>query len=129
MHVSIRNTRFLGAAILAVLTVGFCNQLQADNTALKSDLEHTLVGQNVVSKIMFGGTAIPPRASIDYPVNTQVFPDSSQVSYRVEWGLIREDVSPYQMRPRFDRGFFLRIAGVEVKDDRLNPKLQRGGGD
>jgi hypothetical protein len=130
MHVSIRNARLLRAAFFATLIVGFCNHLRADNTALKSDLERTLIGQSVVSKIMFGGRAIPSDARTDLPVNTLVFPDSSQVSYRVEWGgVIREEVSPSQMQRRFDPGTSFRIAGIEVKGDRLELKLQSGSGD
>ena len=130
MYVSMRNTSFLRIAICTILMLGFCNlQLRADNSALKSDLEHSLVGQSVVSKIMFGGTAIPPRTSTYYPVNTLVFPDSSQVSYRVEWGLIREEVSPRGMQRRFDPGTSFRVAAVEIKDDRLELKLQSGSGD
>jgi len=129
MHLSIRNARLLTAASFATLIVGFCNHLRADNTALKSDLERTLVGQSVVSKIMFGGTAIPSRTSTYYPVNTLVFPDSNQVGYRVEWGMIREEVSPYRMQRRFDPGTSFRITTVEVKDDRLELKLQSGSGD
>jgi hypothetical protein len=130
MHVSIRNARILRAAFVATLIVGFCNHLRADNTALKSNLERTLVGQSVVSKIMFGGRAIPSDARTDLPVNTLVFPDSSQVSYRVEWGgVIREEVSPNQMQRRFDPGTSFRVTGVEIKNDRLELKLQSGSGE
>ena len=131
MRVSIGSSRLLSVAVFGALIAVFCNQLRADNTTLKSELERTLVGQSVVSKIMLGGTAIPSRASTStyYPVNTLVFPESSQVSYRVEWGLIREEVSPYRMQRRFEPGTSFRIAGVEVKDDRLELKLQSGSGD
>jgi hypothetical protein len=78
---------------------------------------------------MFGGKAIPPRATMDYPVNTVVLHDSSQVSYRVEWGLIREEVSKYQMQRRFDPGTSFRVTGVQVKDDRLELNLQSASSD
>ena len=129
-RISIRNTWLLRWVICTILILGFCNlQLRADGKTLKSDLELALVGQSVVSRILFGGKAVPSGATVGYPVNTVVFPDSSQVSYRVEWGLIREDVSPNRMARRFDPGTSFRVASVEIKDDRLELKLLSGNGD
>src|SRR5271167_4968309 len=129
-RISIRNTWLLRWVICTILILGFCNlQLRADGKTLKSDLELALVGQSVVSRILFGGKAVPSGATVGYPVNTVVFPDSSQVSYRVEWGLIREDVSPNRMARHFDPGTSFRVASVEIKDDRLELKLLSGNGD
>jgi hypothetical protein len=130
MHISKQHTRSLRWLVCTTLILGFCNlQLRADRKTLKSDLEGALVGQSVISRITFGGKAIPPGARADYPVNTVVYPDSGQVAFRVEWGLMRVDVSPAQMQRRFDRGTSFRVTGIEIKDDRLELKLQSGSGD
>src|SRR5208337_2868647 len=66
--------------------------LAGENKALKAELENQLSGKTVVSKIVFGGRAVPPGYQGDYPVNTLVYPETGAVTYRVEWGVMRADV-------------------------------------
>jgi hypothetical protein len=95
----------------------------------KSDIERTIVDKDVVSKIMFGGKATPRGYSAPYPVNTLVNPETGQVTFRVEWGLMRAEVSPPEMLRRFDRGTSFHVANAEFKDDRLELKLDNPSGD
>ncbi len=102
--------------------------LAGENKALKADLESQLVGKTVVSKIIFGGKAVPPGYQGDYPVNTLVSPDTGAVTYRVEWGVMRAEVGEREMVRRFESGTSFRVSGIEMKDDRLEIKLDGGGG-
>jgi hypothetical protein len=60
--------------------------LTAAEGAIKHDLEQVLLGKTFVSKIMFGGRAMPRGYQADYGVNRSVEPISGDISYRVEWG-------------------------------------------
>jgi len=105
-----------------------CGQLSAENKALKGDLERALEGKTFVSTVVLGGKAVPRGYSTDYPVNTIVSSDG-QVTYRVEWGLMRTDVALREIRRRFDRGTSFRVTTVDLKDDRLELKLENATGD
>jgi hypothetical protein len=113
------------AVLLAVCSL----PAEADNKTLKSELEAALMGKTLVSRIMFGGRAIPRGDQADYGVNTLVYPTSGEISYRVEWGIIRSEVSPGEMLRRFEPGTSFQIVEIELKDDRLELKLQSGRGD
>lgn len=102
--------------------------LAGENKALKAELENQLSGKTVVSKIVFGGRAVPPGYQGDYPVNTLVYPETGTVTYRVEWGVMRADVAEQQMVRRFDSGTSFRVSGIDLKDDRLELKLESGSG-
>jgi hypothetical protein len=65
---------------------------------------------------------------MDYPVNTLFDPDSGQVTYRIEWAYMRADVGEREMVRRFDSGTRFRVSGIELKDDRLELKLEGGSG-
>src|SRR5271156_4553363 len=113
---------FIIVALLAV-------PVFADQNAIKHDLEQTLLGKTFVSKIVFGGRAIPPGYQADYSVNTLVYPESGEVRFRIEWGMMRADIRPQQMQRKFDAGTSFKVSSVEVKDDRLELKLESGSGD
>jgi hypothetical protein len=102
--------------------------LAGENKALKAELENQLSGKTVVSKIVFGGRAVPPGYQGDYPVNTLVYPETGAVTYRVEWGVMRADVAEQQMQRHFDSGTSFRVSGIDLKDDRLELKLDSGSG-
>jgi len=102
--------------------------LAGENKALKADLESQLVGKTVVSRILFGGRAVPPGYQADYPVNTLVYPDTGAVTYRVEWGVMRAEVGEREMVRRFESGTSFLVSGIDLKDDRLELKLERGSG-
>src|SRR5271170_7899563 len=113
---------FIIVALLAV-------PVFADQNAIKHDLEQTLLGKTFVSKIVFGGRAVPAGYQLDHGVNTLVYPESGEVRYRIESGVFREDVEASRMQRRFNAGTAFKVSGVEVKDDRLELKLESGSGD
>jgi len=115
------------ALVISILAV-CALQLSAENKALKSDLEHALMGKTFLSTIVVGGRATPRGYSADYPVNTVVTPEG-QVTFRVEWGLMRADVGTSEMVRRFERGTSFRVASIELKDDRLELKLENSTND
>ncbi len=83
-------------------------------------LTGTLKGVEVVSTITIGDTGAPVGYNTPYPVNTLVYPDG-QIIYRVEWGLMREQVG--RMGKSFAKGTTFQITSVDFKDDRLELKL------
>lgn len=105
------------------MSVLCCLQLRAENNALKRELEREFINKTVVSKIILGEKAIPPGYQTLYPVNTLVYPDRDDVTFRVEWLEIRTEVGP-QMQNRFEGGSSFRITAIDFKDDRLELKLQ-----
>jgi hypothetical protein len=114
--------------VLAVLTV--CSvHVTAQDRNLKSELESALRGKTVVSKIVFGGKATPRGYQVAYPVNTLVYPNTNQVIFRVEWGIMRTEVGPGEMGRRFSPGTSFQIANIDLKDDRLELKLDTDSGD
>lgn len=116
------------ACVMTAIVLCCCGQLSAENKALKGDLERALEGRTFVSTVVLGGKAVPRGAQTDYPVNTVVSPEG-QVTYRVEWGLMRTDVGLSEMRQRFGRGTPFRIVSIDLKDDRLELKLDNGRGE
>src|SRR5208283_1412802 len=116
------------ACVMTAIVLCCCGQLSAENKALKGDLERALEGKTFVSTVVLGGKAVPRGYSTDYPVNTIVSSDG-QVTYRVEWGLMRTDVALREIRRRFDRGTSFRVTTVDLKDDRLELKLENATGD
>jgi hypothetical protein len=119
--VLLRRLGLLG--VLTTVVFSGCHPLFAQNKALKAQLDEALVGKTVVSNIVIGGKAVPRGVQTDYPVNTVVSPEG-QVSYRVEWGIIRTDVGLREMNKRFAGGTSFRVADVDLKDDRLELKLE-----
>ena len=115
------------ACVVTTFVLCCCGQVSAENKALKGDLERALQGKTFVSTVVFGGKAVPRGYQTDYPVNTVVSPEG-QVMYRVEWGLMRTDVGLNEMRQRFNRGTPFRIVSIDLKDDRLELKLESGSG-
>ena len=103
--------------------------LAGENKALKGELERSLSGKTVVSKIVFGGRAVPRGFQGDYPVNTLVYPESGAVTYRVEWAYMRTEVGEQEMLGRFGSGTAFQVSGIDLKDDRLELKLKSGSGD
>jgi TPR repeat protein len=99
-----------------------------ENKPLKGELQTELAGKTVISRIVFGGRAVPQGYQFDYPVNTLVFPDTESVTYRVEWGVMRAEIGESQMLRRFESGTSFRVTGVDAKDDRLELKLEGSGG-
>jgi len=102
--------------------------MSAENAALKSGLENALSNKTLVSRIMLGGEATPRGLQATYPVNTLISPSSDVVTFRVESLLIRTDVQPSEMSRRFEQGTSFRVTNIDLKDDRLELKLQSGNG-
>lgn len=105
------------------LTAVLCGPCIAENKSLKNELEQALVGKVVVASVMFGEKAVPHGYNADYPVHTLVSRDGS-IIYRVEFGLTRLDVGTGEIVKRIEKGTSLRIAGLDMKDDRLELKLE-----
>jgi hypothetical protein len=104
-------------------------QVFAENKALRTDIEHKLIGKTLVSKVVLGCKAIPQGFQADYPTHTLVSSDGS-IKYRVEFGLMRQDVGEQQITRRLESGTSLRVIGVDMKDDRLEVKFESlNGGD
>ncbi len=101
-------------------------QLRADNGSLKADLQQALIGKEIISKVMFGCKATPRGYSAEYPVHTLVFSNGS-VTYHVEFGLLRQEVSESEVRRGIESGTNLRVSGLDFKDDRLEIKVERLG--
>jgi hypothetical protein len=107
----------------------FAVQLPAQTGALQDELNHSLSGTTLISTILLGGRAIPHGQQADYPVTTLVAPDSGEVSYRVEWGLNRTNITAREMHGYFDRGTSFHVRSVELKADSLELKLDNPAGD
>ena len=114
---------------LSLVVFCYCHQLPAENKVLKADLERAIVGKPMVSKILLGGKARPQGYHANYPVNTLFYPDTDQVTYRVDSGLMHKDVGPAEMKQQFDQGTSFRVANIDLKDDRLELSLRSGNGD
>ena len=117
-----RRFQFLGVGSAVVLCC--CCQLSAEDNALKADLERAVVGKTVVSKLMFGGKARPRGRIATYRIDTLFYPDTNKVTYRAQGTLRPTDVEPAEMKQRFDEGTSFRVAKIELKDDRLELKLE-----
>jgi hypothetical protein len=96
------------------------------------DLERTLAGQLVTSKILLGYTARPSEfvrdgVNSDFSVHTLVDAQTGQIRYRVEGSLLlfRPDVSLAEMQSSFEAGTSFRITAVHLKDDRLEINLRQ----
>ena len=87
------------------------------------------LGRPVTSKIMFGGRAVLPGYQVDHPVNTLVYAESGEINYRVEAAIFRGDISPQGMLSSFPAKSNFKITSVEVKDDKLELKLESVRGD
>lgn len=127
MRLSVRNAYlfvliFLFAAPSTLLSAG-------ENKQLKADLDRLFSGKPVLSKIVFGGRATPRGYQADYPVNTLVYADTGQITFRVELGFMRTEVSAREMLRYFDKGTNFRISAIDLKDDRVEFKLESGSGD
>ena len=118
-----RDTALRLVGILS-LFICCCLQVFAQNQTLKTELERTLVGKTVVSRIVLGGRATPKGLSADYPVNTLVDSDSGKVTYRIEWGFVRTEVGMSEMLRKFDSGTSFSVAGLNLKKDRIELKLK-----
>ena len=112
------------ASVVTTFVLCCCGQLFAENKVLKAGLESAIVGKPVVSKILLGGKARPQGYHATYPVNTFFYPDTNQVTYRVDSGLMHKDVGPAEMKEQFDQNTSFRITNLELKDDRLELKLE-----
>ena len=106
----------------------FTMQLSAENKSLKDELEHSLSGTTLISTIVVGDRAIPRGDQADYPVNTLVYPNSRDVTYRVEWGT-RAEIDTRDMQRYFDRGTSFYVSSVGLKDDCLELQLESAKGD
>jgi hypothetical protein len=111
----------------SALMLGLCGGAAGANKALKGDLERQLDGKSLVCVVPLGGTGAPRGYTGDYPVNTIVSAEG-QVSYRVEWGLMRSDVGLNEMRETYARGTRFKVVGLDLKDDRLELKLESDKG-
>ena len=106
----------------------FTMQLSAQNKALKDELEHSLSGTTLISTILFGGSAVPRGHQSDCPVNTLVYPDSREVTYRLE-SRVRTNIAAQEMQRYFDRGTSFHVSSIDLKDDWLEINLESARGD
>ena len=104
-----RDTALRLGGILS-LFICCCLQSFAETQTFKTELERTLVGKTVVSRIVLGGRATPRGYIADYPVNTLVDSDSGIVRYRIEWGFVRTEVGMSEMFRKFDSGTSFSVA-------------------
>lgn len=118
--------RFVGIFSLLIL---FTLQLAAQNSALQSDLSHSLSGATLISTIRFGGKTILPGQQADYPVNTLLDPTRRDVSYCVESGRLRTAIAANEMHHTFDRGTFFHLRAIDLKEDSLELNLESSTGD
>jgi hypothetical protein len=113
-----------------LLAVFFCcYQSFAETSTLKANLERAVVGKPVVSKILLGGKARPKGRLATYPINTIFYPDTNQVIYRTGGTLNPTNIEPAEMKQQFNPGSSFRIAKIDLKDDRLELKLETTNGD
>jgi hypothetical protein len=110
--------QLLAAAILLISV----QSMHAEKRGDYSDISRGLVGSSVVSKIVLGRMGVPAGLSADYPVVTLVDPITGQNSYRVEWAYVRARAA--LITKKFDVGTRLRVDKVEVKNDRLELRLE-----
>jgi hypothetical protein len=106
-----------------------CLRSSAGQNGLRSELESILLGKSVVSKIPLGRDAVLGQlAGTNYPVNTLVYPESSEIRYRVEQGFIRGDAEDARVR-KYHAGSQFRVDKIDFKGDRLELRLQTPSGD
>jgi len=90
----------------------------ASSQVQESALKASLKGAEAVAIVTIGGAA--PGVSGLLPVNTLAYPDGHLI-YRVEYGFNRREVT--QMETSFGIGTRFHIGSVDLKDDRLELKL------
>jgi hypothetical protein len=100
----------------------------SDKSSLKTEISQSLNGTVLVSKVTLGGRAIATGYQTDWPVITIVNTETGEIAYRVESGMVRFDVGPREMRQRYESGSQFHLSSYEMKDDRLELKLESGSG-
>lgn len=123
--------KLAACALAAAILSG--QQARAKNKALKVELEHALVDKFVTSRILLGDRARPSRVAregldLDFPVHTLVDAETGEVAYCVEDWMERDEVVPNEMQRSFGVGESFRISAIHVKDNRLEIKLKKLGG-
>src|ERR1017187_3307029 len=127
-------TRFINAIIVAsslVYLAGISTTssvFAAENSALKAEISRSLNGTTLVSKVTLGGRAIATGYETDWAVVTIVNAETADVTYRVESGFVRFDVVQGEMQSFFAPGSEFHVSNVDLKDDRLELKLDAGSG-
>ncbi len=99
--------------------IGFLSGPIALSQIQPSSLTDALQNAEGVSTVRIGRKGAPVGYQGGYPVNTLVFPDG-HVEYRVESGIFRGPVWAMEEMPP---GTALKIASVDIKDDRVELKV------
>jgi hypothetical protein len=119
------------AACALALTILFNQQAHAKDKSLKGELEHSLVGQVVTTRILLGDTArwSEEGQSAVLPVHTVVEAATGGTSYEIEWKFLGpEIVRTGDMQHYFATGASFRITGIHLKANRIEINLKELSG-
>lgn len=115
---------------MCLLAAFFLHSVAVADNHLKADLERTLVGKAVPSRVSIGSTAaLRNGPGMQHPVSTLVYPDTSSVRYQVDslFGALFVDKGDYRLN-YFQQSQFI-VEKLDFKNDRLELHLKPQSGD
>lgn len=111
---------------ILLLFIAFAPALQAfcGQKTLKHDIEESIKGKLLISKVALGGMSYSQYSTYPWEVDTEFYPATGEVKHRVEMGHGYVDEAKV-MQP-YRAGTLFRVTKVDTKDDRVEFTLSPG---